>query len=194
MIENNEITVKANVSVAELEEELIKKGFEFCNKYKHIDIFLIPKSVNLNNSARNILKEAIILREGIGISSNRNSKKITFKIKDIDNLGNIISQSAVKCKIESIEDAKKLFEAIEYKELMKLEEIHSTYEYDKFKVILKEMKNKQTLVEIETNTYYKTINELKGKLIELELPIDKSNYFVKKAEEELEKLKARGEV
>ena len=194
MIENNEITVKVTVPMEKLEEELIKKGFEFCNKYKHIDIFLIPKRVDLKNNARNMLKEAIILREGIGISSNRNSKKITFKIKDIDNLGNIVSQSAIKCKIESIEDAKKLFETIGYKELMKLEEIHSTYEYHNFKLILKEMKNKQILIEIETNKYYKTINELKEKLIDLELPIDKSNYFVKKAEEELKKLIARGEV
>lgn len=135
-----------------------------------------------------------MLREAKGITSNKNSKKITFKQKNINEDGEIISQSAIKCSIDSIEDAKKLFSAIGYREIMKINEIHSTYEKDHFKLIIKKnIDNNYTLIEAEINEYYKTIDELKKKINEIKECVDLSDFFIKKAEIELQRIRDMGD-
>ena len=47
------------------------------------------------------------------------------------------------------------------------------------------------LIEAELNKEYKTIDELEDAINKTKIPFDKSNYFVKKAEEELDKIKNR---
>ena len=47
--------------------------------------------------------------------------------------------------------------------------------------------------ELETNEKYKNVEELKEEINNTKIPFDHSNYFVKKAEEELEKIKNIGE-
>lgn len=187
---NNEITVRATCTYEELDKQLKDKGFEAINQYRTTDIFMIPKDIDIyKEKTREILSKAILLRDANGITTNRNSKKITYKIKNIDEEGNIISQSSIKCKIENIEDAKEIFLAIGYKELMKISELHTTYQKNKLNFIVKEIESNNILIEIETNEIYKDIEELKNIVISLKLPIDLSNFFVKKAEEELDKIK-----
>lgn len=60
-----------------------------------------------------------------------------------------------------------------------------------FKEARKFIDNRHTLIEIETNSKYNTINELKKKIKEIDLPIEKNVYFVKKAEEELTRILQR---
>ena len=192
---NNEITVRAKYTDEKLDEFLSESGFRKLNKYYFTDVFLIPSEINIyNNNVRDILKKAILLREAKGITSNKNSKKITFKKKNINEDGEIISQSAIKCSIDSIEDAKKLFCAIGYREIMKINEIHSTYEKDHFKLIIKKnIDNNYTLIEAEINEYYKTIDELKKKINEIKECVDLSDFFIKKAEIELQRIKDMGD-
>lgn len=192
---NNEITVKIKCSFEELEMMLKRQCFKELNKYSTTDIFLIPNEIDIKKeTSREILKKAILLREFNGITTNRNSKKITFKKKDINDKGEILSQSSIKCSIDSIEDAKELFKNIGYKEIMKIDELHTSYERDSLKLIAK--KNISTnviLIEIETNEKYQTIEQLKQEINKIDIPFDTSNYFVKKAEDELDKIKNNGE-
>ena len=192
---NNEITVKIKCSFEELEIMLNQQGFRELNKYNTTDIFLIPNEIDIQKeNSREILKKAILLREFNGITTNKNSKKITFKKKNINDKGEILSQSSIKCSIDSIEDAKELFENIGYKEIMKIDELHTSYERDGLKLIVK--KNVSTnviLIEIETNDKYQTIEQLKKEINKIDIPFDTSNYFVKKAEDELNKIKNSGE-
>ena len=44
----------------------------------------------------------------------------TYKIKNIDEKGNILNQESINCNILDIEDAKKLLKAIGYEEIMKI--------------------------------------------------------------------------
>ena len=77
---------------------------------------------------------------------------------------------------------------------MKIDELHTSYERDGLKLIVK--KNISTnviLIEIETNEKYQTINQLKQEINKIDVPFDTSNYFVKKAEDELDKIKNSGE-
>lgn len=188
---NNEITVKAKYTYEKLETFLKNKGFKELSKYKFTDIFLIPKEINIyEENVREILKKAVLLREADGITTNKTNKKITFKNKNINEHGEIISQSSINCSIKSIEDAKKIFEAIGYKEIMKVKEIHSIFEKDNFKIIVKSnIENKYILLEAEINEHYKSIEELKNKIKEIEQCVDLTDFFVKKAEIELQRVK-----
>ena len=117
-------------------------------------------------------------------------KLITFKIKNFDESGKILNQESVNCKIYDIEDAKKLLKAIGYKEIMNIIEDDVVYEKEGFEIAVKDIKNGDKLIEIETtdNEELDTIEKLIKKVNELEIPIYTDNYFVKKAEVELEKI------
>ena len=90
-----------------------------------------------------------------------------------------------------IEDAKQLLKAIGYREIMNIKEEDKEYEKNGFKLLVKEVENSNNLIEAETNSSYDTIEKLVQKLNELEIPIYKDNYFVKKAEIQLDKLLKR---
>ena len=195
-MEENEITVKANCSLDRLKSFLLNNGFKELENYYFTDIFLIPAAINIyEENTRDILKKAILLREANGITTNRNSKKMVFKKKEINEIGEIVSQTAIKCSIDSVEEAKKIFYAVGFKELMKINELHISFIKDNFKIIVKKnIDNNYVLIEAETNMHYKTIKELQNKIKEIKDYIDLNDFFVKKAEIELQRIKDEGEV
>ena len=71
---------------------------------------------------------------------------------------------------------------------MNIKETDIIYSKEKIELALKFIENSNTLIEIETNDNFNTINKLKKLVSELEIPIEKDNYFVKKAEDKLNKI------
>lgn len=188
----NEVTVKITCSKEELEENLKKQGFKKLHVYNSTDIFLIPKGIDIyKEKTRDILSKAILLRKSEGINVKKHRERITFKSKDINDNGKILSQYSVNCDVDNIKDAKEIFEHIGYKELMKIDEEHISYIKDNLKIVIKVRKD-IILIEIETNEVYKNVESLEKAINELDIPFDHSNYYVKKAEEELEKRKKNG--
>ena len=214
--ESNEITVKIKCELNEFYKIVKEKGFKIIDKFSMDDTYFIPEEVDLDKiNTRDILSKAVLVRDIIGKMSNRRTKLITFKIKNFDESGNILNQEAVNCDILEIEDAKKLLKAIGYKEIMNIKEDDVVYEKDGFqlafkKIIynywkvkekdiiyekdglqleIKDIKNGDNLIEIETeeNKELDTIEKLIKKINEIEIPIYTDNYFVKKAEVELDK-------
>lgn len=182
---NNEITVKVNSGFNEVAKILVNKGFKITDEFSLEDNYFIPKDIDINKMPiRQILEKAIIVRN-VG-----RCKALVFKKKKIDKNGTILAQEKVECDILSIEDGKKFLEAIEYKEIMKIKEDDVCYSKDGFVLVLKNVRNGDNLIEMETKSRegLKTIEDLKKKVLELNLPIDESNFFVKKAEVELEKV------
>jgi adenylate cyclase class IV len=120
-------------------------------------------------------------------------KNITFKIKDIDKGGNILKQEEVSCDVLEIEAAKKLLAAIGFKQIMIIKENDIVYEKDGFQLAVKDIENGDKLIEIEIEENKKlgSIEKLKQKVNEIEIPIYTDNYFVKKAEIELDKVLKR---
>lgn len=76
---------------------------------------------------------------------------------------------------------------------MNIKENDIIYYKDNFEITLKFVKNSDFLVEIETeeNTAWDTIDKIKEIIDKIDLPIEKNNYFVKKAENELNKILKR---
>lgn len=189
--ENNEITLKIKCELNEFYEIMKKKGFKVIDKFRLDDTYFIPKDLKLNKTnIRYILSKAVLVRDITDEISDEKTKLITFKIKKFDENGKILNQESVNCKIYDIEDAKKLLKAIGYKEIMNIIEDDVVYEKEGFEIAVKDIKNGDNLIEIETtdNDELDTIEKLIKKVNELEIPIYTDNYFVKKAEVELEKI------
>lgn len=192
--ENNEITVKIKGSLNEFYKIIEGKDFKIVHEFSMNDAYFIPETLNLNEmSTREILSKAILVREIKGKTSGKIIKIITFKIKNFDDNGNILSQEAVNCDIIDIEDAKKLLKAIGYREVMCIKEDDIVYEKDGLQLAIKDIKNGDKLIEIETeeNDELNTIDKLIQKINKLDIPIYTDNYFVKKAEIELDKVLGR---
>ncbi len=146
--------------------------------------FLIPKKLEklVNLESIKMIK--------IGKVKDGRCKVLVFKKKTFDKKGNIVSQEKVECDILDTEDAKRFLEAIGYIEIMRIIEDDVCYSKDGLGLVLKNVKNGDNLIEVETCDIegLKTIEDLKEKVLRLNLPIDTSNFFVKKAENELEKI------
>lgn len=187
--EENEITVKVLCSENELLDCLIKQGFKEGRTFSLDDYYYIPSELDIQNmTTREILSKAIILR--YIVDDGKIIQKITFKVKNIADNGDIISQKAINCDILNIEDAKKLFESLDYYEIMNIKENDIIYYKNKFELAIKFIENSDILIEIETesNTEWDTIEKIKTIISEMKLPIEKGEYFIKKAENELNKI------
>ena len=190
--ESNEVTIKVISTKKELIKILTDKKFKRGRKFSIDDYYFIPNDIDKDKiSAREILSKAIIIR--CIVYEDKIIQKITFKRKNIDKKGNILTQNSINCDITNINDAKRLFEAIGYSEIMNIKENDIIYYKNNFELALKFVKNGDLLIEIETekNTEWDTIDKIKKIIDELDLPIEKNNYFVKKAENELNKILKR---
>ena len=192
--ESNEITVKIKGNLKEFYKIIESKNFKIVDKFSMNDSYFIPEKLKLSEmSTREILSNAILIRDIRDKISGEIVKKITFKIKQFDEDGNIVNQSAINCNVYEVEEAKKLFEAIGYKQIMNIYEEDIVYEKDGFQLAIKDIKNGEKLIEVETekSEELNTIDKLIKKINEINIPIYTDNYFVKKAEIELDKILGR---
>ena len=189
---SNEITVKLKCNIEEISEKLEKNNFTVVEKFYLHDKYFIPKALNLKNlTSREILSKAILLRNFDEEIPNIKQYKFTFKRKQIDNDGTILKQDKVECEIANIEDGEKFLKAIGYTEIINIKEHDIVYEKNGLKIALIDIENGDKLIEVETvddNKELDTIEKVKQKIEKLNIPIDESNYFVKKAEIKLEKI------
>lgn len=191
---SNEITVKIKGNLKEFYKIIESKNFKIVDKFSMNDSYFIPEKLKLSEmSTRKILSNAILIRDIRDKISGETVKKITFKIKQFDEDGNIVNQSAINCNVYEVEEAKKLFEAIGYKQIMNIYEEDIVYEKDGLQLAIKDIKNGEKLIEVETeeSEELNTIDKLIKKINEINIPIYTDNYFVKKAEIELDKILGR---
>ena len=194
MKQENEITMRVICSIDELCTILENKGFKVIDKFTMDDKFMIPNTLKnkLNDlTSREILKDAILIRDIENQLKGNRTKKITFKKKEFNKDGDILSQESINCDIINIDDAVKFFQAINYYEVMNVIENDIVYGKDDFEIDIKDIENGDNLIEVETvssNSNIDTIEKLKNQIIDLEIPVDTSNFFVKKAEIELDKI------
>ena len=183
---SNEITVRLKCNIKEMCNLLENKNFIVTDEYCLNDTYFIPKELDLENiTHREIISKAIILREITETMSNQQIVKLVFKTKQIDINGDILSQKKYECEILNVKDGETFLNAIGYKKLMNIKEYDKSYEKDDFKITIKDIENGEKLIEIETvedNKELDTIEKIKNKVNQLELPLDTNDYFVKKAE------------
>ena len=102
---SNEITVKIKCSVNQLINQLENENFKIIEKFYLQDKYFIPKGMNTKeHTSREILSNAILLRNFDEELPRRKQYKMTFKRKQIDKKGNITQQEKAECEILNIED------------------------------------------------------------------------------------------
>ena len=190
--QENEITIRILCSKEELIKHLEEKGLKKGRKFRLDDHYLIPKTLKIEElTIREILSKAVIIRniDNDGKSVN----KITLKKKNINEKGEIVSQTATSCEVIDYTEGIRLFEELGYYEIMNIIEDDIIYYNDKIELAIKDVYNGDLLMEIETNNNTTTIEELKEIIESLEISFEKENYFVKKAEERLGKVLNKSE-
>ncbi len=193
----NEITVKLKQNIKEIKNILEEKGFKAKEKFIVDDTYFIPANLEIKGKTpREILKKAVLLRDITDLEPYKKIKKFTFKEKEINEKGEIIRQQKTECPITDIEAGKKFIEKIGFKELMRIKEYDVVYKKNDLNIILKNVENSDDMMEVELveeNENLNSIDKIKREVQKLNLPIDVSDYFVKKAEIELEKVLERKE-
>lgn len=182
--QENEITIRILCSKEELIKHLEEKGLKKGRKFRLDDHYLIPKTLKIEElTIREILSKAVIVRNID--NDGKIVNKITFKKKNINEKGEIVSQTATSCEVFDYTEGIRLFEELGYYEIMNIIEDDIIYYNDNIELAIKDIYNGDLLIETETNKNIKTIEELKEMIERLEIPFEKDNYFVKKAEERL---------
>ena len=151
--QENEITMKVNCEMKELCKILEDKGFKIVDKFTINDIFMIPNALKTkikDLTSREILKEAILIRDIEDQISDKKTKKITFKKKEFSKDGDILSQEAINCDILNIDEAVNFFQAIHYYKIMNIKERDIVYGKNDFEIAIKDIKNGDNLIEVET--------------------------------------------
>ena len=184
MIYENEITVEVDCDEQELLNILKINKFKKKEQYDLIDYYLIKKDYDTNLDEIELLKQCILIRHII--EENNEIKMITYKYKEIDEKGDIIKQGKINCKIDSIKDVIKIFEAIGYTKIIEIKDHISVYANKDTELSVQQVNNKHIYIEIEEKSHfinksYSSIDEMKKEFQKYNIPIKDNNYFVKKA-------------
>lgn len=178
----NEITVKVNTTYDKLHDILLKNNFIIKEEYTVKDTYMINKEINITElNDLEVLKQCILVRDVVDIE-----KSLVYKNKEYDSKGNIIKQSKIKCPILDIEKGIKFMEEINYIKLFNIIDKCIVYVNNDNELVVELVNDKYVLIELESNPEY--INkkytcylDMIKELNSYNLPIDKTNYFVKKA-------------
>lgn len=178
----NEITVKVNTTYDKLHDILLKNNFIIKEEYTVKDTYMINKEINITElNDLEVLKQCILVRDVVDIE-----KSLVYKNKEYDSEGNIIKQSKIKCPILDIDKGIKFMEEINYIKLFNIIDKCIVYVNNDNELVVELVNDKYIFIELESNPeyinkkytcYLDMINELNS----YNLPIDKTNYFVKKA-------------
>ena len=178
-----EITVRVNVSYEKLKEELKQNNFIKKEEYIVNDSYLINSSINITDmKSLDILKKCVLVRDIVGIL-----KQLLYKYKKYDNNGDIIEQGKIKCPVTDINKAMEFMNAIGYEKLFDIRDKCIVFANDKTELVVQLVNDKYIFIEMESEPQYikrkyENVEELKDDICSYNLSIDKSNFFVKKAE------------
>ncbi len=186
----SEITVEVNTNMNDLIKILESKGFKLKEAYNLNDIYLINKR-DKNNDYLQVLNKCVLIRHII--EDNKENKLLTYKYKEYNKNKEITKQGKINIKVDDIDNSKLLFEKLGFEELIKIYDKLYVYATDRDELVVQSVNNKHIYIEIEdkchyANRVYNSIDEMKAVIIDNSIPIKNNNYFVKKAEIELQEM------
>jgi len=184
----NEITVEVDTSLDELISILENNEFKLKEAYDLNDIYLINKNDKEGNYL-SMLNKCVLIRDII--EENKETKMLTYKYKEYNENKEITKQGKVKVKIDDIDNSKLLFEKLGFEELIRINDHVLVYATDKDELVIQNVNDKHIYIEIEdkcnyADRSYNSIDEMKEVITNNSIPIKGNNFFVKKAEIELQ--------
>ena len=184
----NEITVEVNTTLQDLISILENNGFKLKETYDLNDIYLINK-VDKKGDYLSMLNKCVLIRHII--EENKETKMLTYKYKEYNENNEITKQGKVKVKVDDIDNSRLIFEKLNFEELIKINDHMLVYATDKDELVIQNVNGKHIYIEIEdkcnyADRFYNSIDEMKAVIIDNTIPIKDNNFFVKKAEIELQ--------
>ena len=186
----NEITVEVSINLDNLIEILEEKGFELKEVYDLNDIYFINKKYkNECDDYLSMLNKCVLIRDII--EEDKETKMLTYKYKEYNKNKEITKQGKVKVKIDDVDNSKLLFEKLDFEELIRINDHMLVYATDKDELVIQNVNNKHIYIEIEdechyADRFYNSIDEMKKVITQNNIPIKNNDFFVKKAEIELQ--------
>ncbi len=184
----SEITVEVCVDLSSLIKILEENGFELKEVYDLNDIYLINKN-DKEDDYLSMLNKCVLIRNII--EEDKETKLLTYKYKEYNENKEITRQGKAKVKIDDISNSKLLFEKLGFQELIRINDHMLVYATDKDELVIQNINNKHIYIEIEdkcnyADKFYNSIDEMKKVITDNNIPIKNNDFFVKKAEIELQ--------
>lgn len=156
-----EITVRLKENMQSAIRKLEMQGFEKIRESEINDVYMTSKLKCLNeDNIQDVLKKSVLLRELK--KENRKIKKITYKNKEIDENGDVISEQKINLDCNNLEKAKDLFKHLDFEELIRVKYKVLVYSKDKIEYAFQDVEDLGTLVEYENTEDFegKTLEEI----------------------------------
>ena len=154
-----EITVRLDENMQSAISKLENQGFKKIRESQIDDVYMTAKLKELNkDNIQTILKKSVLLRS-LKLE-NKEIKKITYKNKEIDKDGDIISEQKINLDYSDLEKAKDLFEHLEFEELIRVRYKVTVYGKGKVEYAFQDVENLGVLIE------YENMNDFEGKSLD----------------------------
>lgn len=164
-----EITVRLDENMQSAISKLENQGFKKIRESQIDDVYMTAKLKKLNkDNIQTILKKSVLLRS-LKLE-NKEIKKITYKNKETDKDGDIISEQKINLDCSDLEKAKDLFEHLEFEELIRVRYKVTVYGKGKVEYAFQDVENLGVLIE------YENMNDFEGKSLD-EINTVKKNMF-----------------
>ena len=164
-----EITVRLDENMQSAISKLENQGFKKIRESQIDDVYMTAKLKELNkDNIQTILKKSVLLRS-LKLE-NKEIKNITYKNKEIDKDGDIISEQKINLDCSDLEKAKDLFEHLEFEELIRVRYKVTVYSKDKVEYAFQDVENLGVLIE------YENMDDFEGKSLD-EINTVKKNMF-----------------
>lgn len=164
-----EITVRLDENMQSAISKLENQGFKKIRESQIDDVYMTAKLKELNkDNIQTILKKSVLLRS-LKLE-NKEIKKITYKNKETDKDGDIISEQKINLDCSDLEKAKDLFEHLEFEELIRVRYKVTVYGKGKVEYAFQDVENLGVLIE------YENMNDFEGKSLD-EINSTKNNMF-----------------
>lgn len=164
-----EITVRLDENMQSAISKLENQGFKKIRESQIDDVYMTAKLKELNkDNIQTILKKSVLLRS-LKLE-NKEIKKITYKNKEIDKNGDVISEQKINLDCSDLEKAKDLFEHLEFEELIRVRYKVTVYSKGKVEYTFQDVENLGVLIE------YENMDNFEGKSLD-EINSVKKNMF-----------------
>ena len=165
-----EITVRLKESIENAEKKLILQGFEKIRESYIDDIYMTNLHEDIcKGNIQKILRNSVLLRK-LEVDGTT-SMKLTYKNKEFDEKGDVISEQKVNVGCDNLIKAKELFEYLNFYELIEVKYHVIVYRKNDMEFAFQIVENLGDLIEYENsedfeNKSYKEIENSKKKMYE----------------------------
>ena len=164
-----EVTTRVNNNLEEIDNILTNQGFKIIRTSRIEDKYLKSKDIKVNNSnILDVLKKCVLIRY-LCVNKSDVFKKITYKNKVYQN-DVVISEEKININIDDINEARKLFEAINFELLTGVNYDAIVYSNGEIELCFQNVENLGILLE------YENVNDFEGKSNE-EILNEKNNML-----------------